>query len=103
MLPRVPSWSWAERAGCPSWGPPGRIREDSWRVCACAVPRALCVCAVDSDMVLVDVVHQELYLQCCCFCLLQPLDPRVDLVSVATCHCFCVHPALPLLAKKKFV
>jgi hypothetical protein len=30
MLPRVPSWSWAERAGCPSWGPPGRIREDSW-------------------------------------------------------------------------
>jgi hypothetical protein len=46
----------------------------------CAVPRAEGR-AVDSDMVLVDVVHQELSSSASCFCLLQPLpplDPRVD-------------------------
>jgi len=71
----------------------------------CAVPRAEGR-AVDSDMVLVDVVHQELSSSASCFCLLQPLpplDPRVDLVSVATCHCFWVHPVLLAKNKKKIL
>ena len=102
MLPRVPSW--AEQAVLAGDHLAGSERTRG----GCAVPRAegpVSVCVqwtVTWSSWTWSTKSLGSSASWSCLCLLQPLppqDPRVDLVYVAACHCFWVHPVL--LAKEK--
>ena len=90
------------RAGCPSWG---HLAGSERTRGGCAVPRAEGPVSVCVQWTVTwsswTWSTKSLGSSASCLCLLQPLpplDPRVDLVSVATCHCFWV--PLVLIAKK---